>query len=122
MTTAKIPPTKYEIMAAVGGRCGQRRKVVVLAGYTPPNFNAGQNKSFLRALNNIITAIKTKYVNPYVLVGGDFNRRDFRLVTREHPNIKQIITGPTRGNVVLDIQACNMHDLLIDCGTADGFS
>ena len=33
---AKIPPSKYEVYAAVGRRRGQRRKVVVLVVYVPP--------------------------------------------------------------------------------------
>ena len=113
---AKIPPTKHEVFATIGRRVGQRRKVVVLAIYVPPWYNADQNRSLFKYTNDAILAIKSKYENPYIIVAGDFNRRDFRLATNEHTEIKAVTTGPTRGAAVLDVIGSNMNDNVIDCG------
>ena len=94
---AKIPYSKHEMVAAIGRRRGQRRKLAMLLAYVPPWYNAEQTKSFYNATNNALLAINQKYTNPYVLVGGDLNRRSFGEVTREYPTIKPILTGPTRG-------------------------
>ena len=99
---AKIPPSKHELVAAVGRMTGQRRKVVVLGAYLPPHYNAEQNVSFMNATNKALTALKSKYANPYIFFGGDLNRRNFRDASREAPDIKLIPTGPTRGNATLD--------------------
>ena len=119
MSKAKIPPSKHEVFAAVGRRVGQRRKVVVLAIYIPPWYNADQNRSLFKYTNDAIMALKIKYEDPYFMVAGDFNRRDFRLATNEYPDIKSITTGPTRGDAVLDVIGSNMNDTIIDCGTVE---
>ena len=118
-TKAKIPPSKHELYAAVGRRTGQRRKIVVFAIYIPPWYNAEQNKSLFKHTNDAILALKSKYEDPYIVVGGDFNRRDFKAATSEFPDIKAVDTEPTRGTAVLDILGSNMNELLIDKGTAD---
>ena len=73
---AKIPPSKHEVFAAVGRRAGQRRKVVVIVVYVPPHYNADQNRSLLNYTNDVLMAVKSKYEDPYIVYGGDFNRRD----------------------------------------------
>ena len=70
-------------------------------------------------MNDALMTIKNKYSNPYIFVGGDFNRRNFREATREYPEIRAIHTGPTRGPLTLDIIASNTNDHLIDAGTTD---
>ena len=105
--------------AAIGRRAGQRRKVVVIVIYVPPYYNADQNKSLFKYVNDAIQALKNKYDDPYVFVGGDFNRRNFKLATSEHPEIKEINSGATRGSVSLDIIGSNTNDILVDNGTVE---
>ena len=119
MVKAKIPPTCHEIYAAVGRRTGQRRKVVAIVAYIPPHYNSQQNKSFYDAVNDSLMGLKTKYNNPYMIVGGDFNRQDIYEATREYPEIKTVTTGPTRGNAILDLIATDFNDQLLDAGTTD---
>ena len=118
-TKAKIPPTKHEVYAAVGRRTGQRRKVVVLVVYVPPYYNADQNRSLMSYTNDALLAIKAKYDDPAILMGGDFNRRDFRLATSEHQDMKQVSLGATRGTAALDIIATNINESIIDNGTTE---
>ena len=113
---AKIPPSKHEVYAAVGRRTGQRRKVVVVVVYIPPYYNADQNRSLFRYTNDAVLALKSKYEDPYIVFGGDFNRRKFKLAVEDFPQIKEIRTGPTRGNAVLDILSTNFNDSLTDSG------
>ena len=40
MSRIKLPPTKHEIVGAIGRRVGQRRKFAVLAVYLPPAMRA----------------------------------------------------------------------------------
>ena len=117
LTKAKIPPCKHEIYAAVGRRAGQRRKVVVLIAYVPPSYNAQQNKSFYKSMNDAMMTLKNKYNDPYVIIGGDFNRRSIYEATREYPDIRPISTGPTRGDATLDVLLTNFNDSLVDAGT-----
>ena len=116
---AKIPPTKHEIYAAIGRRTGQRRKILVVVIYIPPFYNAEQNRSLYRKLNKTLFVLKDRYENPYVILGGDFNRRDARAATLEHPELKIVSTGATRDGAALDLVLSNFNHSVIDAGTVD---
>ena len=96
MSRARLPHSKHEIVAAIGRRTGQRRKILVIGAYIPPWYNSAQNKNFYLHLNDCLTLLQKRYDQPYVIVAGDFNRRDFRAATSEFPEIKQLQTPPTK--------------------------
>ena len=66
---------KYEIVAAIARRTGQRRKIATIAVYIPPNYNSDQNAQCLEYINGLVASIKQKYNAPYVIIAGDFNHR-----------------------------------------------
>ena len=119
MSRIRLPPTKYELVGAIGRRVGQRRKVAALAVYLPPALNAEQVRRCLSDVNDAIIHIKNKYCDPYIIIGGDFNRTDIGRALADHADIKQIRTAPTRGTNVLDIIATNFNELLIDSGVTE---
>ena len=122
MSKAKIPPCKHEIFAAIGRRAGQRRKVAVVVCYVPPWYNAEQNRSFYKAMNDTILALTNKYNDPHFVIGGDFNRRSHFEATRDFSNIRPVPTGPTRGDATLDIVLTNFNDSILDNCTVDSVS
>lgn len=73
--TESLPHMKYEIVAAIGRRTGQRRKVAVIGAYLPPAMKAEQVKQCLREINDSIVHVKQKYADPYIIVAGDFNKK-----------------------------------------------
>ena len=119
MSRSKIPPSKHEVLAAIGRRTGQRRKIAVVVAYVPPWYNSQENKSFYSYINDVILALKTKYENPIILIGADFNRRDMREATRDYPEMAPILTGPTRDQATLDAFVSNINHTIIDQGTLD---
>ena len=40
MSKIKLPASDFEVVAAIGLRTGQRRKVVAMSIYIPPSYNA----------------------------------------------------------------------------------
>ena len=68
MTRSRIPNTKHEIIAAVGRRRGQRRKVVVINTYVPPTYTAEENKGCLGYICDLIATMKTRYSDPYIYI------------------------------------------------------
>ena len=111
---AKLPHSKHEVVAVIGRRTGQRRKVLVVGVYIPPWYNAAQNKSFFRYLNDCLILLNRRYDKPYICIGGDFNKRKFKLAVTEANDVKQIETGPTRGNNTLDIIGTNFNDQILE--------
>ena len=85
----------------------------------PPHYNAHQNKSLFKHINDSILALRTKYEDPYIFLGGDFNSRNFRLAVEVFPQIKAIHTSPTRGRAVLDILSSNYNDSLVDSSVVE---
>ena len=66
-----------------------------------------------------ITLLLNRYEDPYVIIAGDFNRRNLARAIGNFPQIKQIQTPPTRGEASLDLVASNMSEILLDCGVTD---
>ena len=60
---AKLPYSKHELLAAVGRRTGQRRKIVVLAIYVPPWYNAAANRSLCKVVDKALTLLRSRYVD-----------------------------------------------------------
>ena len=87
--------------------------------YIPPSYDSDTSKRCLSKINDTIAFIKRKYVDPYIVLGGDFNKRDLGLATCDHKTVKPVITGPTRGKNVLDYIATDFNDILLEASTTD---
>ena len=110
MNKCKLPDSEFEIVAAVGRRTAQRRKILTIAAYLPPKYSTEYKREFLAFLCDAILTLKNKYNDPYVIIAGDFNRRNLSEAIKDYPEIKPIKTSPTRGLEVLDIIATNMNE------------
>ena len=58
MLKCKIPNSKHEMIAAIGRRTGQRRKVLTLSVYIPPSYTVIQSKHCMEHICNTITSLK----------------------------------------------------------------
>ena len=116
MNKCKLPETDFEVVAAIGRRTRQRRKVLVIVGYLPPDYNASKNKPFMEYVCDSILTLKRKYSDPYIILGGDFNKRNIREAINYYKDIKVVKTPPTRAGSVLDIIATNLADCEVDSG------
>ena len=76
MSRARLPASKFEVVAAIGRRVGQRRKVCLIAAYLAPWYHANRAKRCLEYISDCIALLSTRYADPYFYVGGDFNKRD----------------------------------------------
>ena len=64
MTRARLPQSKYEVVAAVGRRTGQRRKICVVAAYVPPWYPAARTKKCLQYINDCLLLLCLLYTSP----------------------------------------------------------
>ena len=76
----------------------------------------------LAEVNDTILALRKRYNNPYVIVAGDFNRRDARRATADFPDIKPVAIPPTRGRNVLDIILTSFNYDILDSGVTQPIS
>ena len=63
--------------------------------------------------------LRNRYQDPYIVLAGDLNKRDYRKATAGYADMKPIITDPTRGRHVLDLVITNFNDMLVDAGVTD---
>ena len=110
---------KYEIVASIARRSGQRRKLATIAVYIPPSYTAEQNKDCLEYVNSLVSKIKQKYNAPYILIAGDFNRKRIEHELRNYPDIKLTPTPPTRGRHHLDLILTNFDNYIERAGVMD---
>ena len=109
----------YEIVAALGRRTGQRRKVVVICAYIPPNFDAEDGDGVLAKIVDLIGTYKRKYNSPYFVIGGNFNKREIGRELRTYPDLSLVQTPPTRGKNVLDLVLTNFPQYITEAGVTE---
>ena len=119
LSKCQLPKSRFQVVAAIGRRRGQRRKMLVICIYIPPWYKADESKECLEHLEGLIAMLTKRYRDPYILVGGDFNERRIGTAIRGSKNIKVVNTPPTRGNKTLDIIACSFTDCLFRAGVTD---
>ena len=108
-----------EIVAAIGRRTGQRRKIAAVTAYIPPNYDAEQSDKALDEIVDVVGHLKRKYNSPYVVLGGDFNKRNIEESLKCFPDLKKQVTPPTRGGNVLDKIFTNFDEYITEAGVTD---
>ena len=83
----KITRGKTEIVCAVGRIVRLPRKLVVIAIYISPRCKAPQVKDALEKVADAIRKIKETFPDPYIIVGGDFNRVKIDDTIGEFPDL-----------------------------------
>ena len=84
-----------------------RRLTFINASYHPPG--ADEN-ALLNYLINTITTIEDNYINPVILIGGDFNR--MKLDDLVMCGLDILDSPPTRGSARLDLFLTNRSDII----------
>ena len=108
-----------EIVAALGRRIGQRRKIIVINAYVPPGIDAATSEEIIGEVADLVGTYKRKYGSPYFVIGGDFNKRNIAKELAVHADIKQVHTPPTRGDNTLDLVFTNFPQYITAAGVTD---
>ena len=70
---------------------------------------AGQVRDLMESLADAIEKVKLELNDPYIIVGGDFNKKDVTALD-DFPDIKIRPSDPTRKDAVLDRIATNIEE------------
>ena len=98
---------KFEILAARGKLRNYKKEVNVFSCYIPSKYNKAETTEFLDVLSNAITEAKMSSEG-WFLLGGDWNHRPLNAILDLYPDLKQILSPPTRKNNLLDIIYSNI--------------
>ena len=105
-----LKKSNHEIIVATGRLTSVKRKIVLIYAYIPPGATVRTGKAFLRTITDVIDNVKKKLKNPFVLVGGDFNRIKIHQALEQYHDIEILHTPPRCGNATLDVLVTNITE------------
>ena len=79
----------FEILACRGRMKGLKREVVIFSIYLPPGMAGKLLTDVIEALTDDISKAKAKANDPWLIVGGDFNRYDTSNIAQIIPDLTQ---------------------------------
>ena len=110
-------PSGFEVLGGVGTLRGHSRRMVVLACYLPPGYNAARGRACLDYITDLVIEVKTCYRQPYIVVVGDFNQWPIHEALGDYADITESTVGPTRGSRSIDRIFTSFGDCIRDSGT-----
>ena len=66
-------PGGFEILTTVSAMPGYSRKLITVACYLPPNYTVPRGREALDHIEDVVREVKSRYQDPFIVVGGDFN-------------------------------------------------
>ena len=107
-------PENFEVLCVAGKVSKIKEKVVVVAIYIPPNYTKVKADSCLDYIADVISEAKRKYDSPLITVAGDWNQWSVRRVLDEHPDLCEVVHGPTRGDKKIDKFLVNFSRSIVE--------
>ena len=112
-----INPDNHEVLATVGNIAGIKGKIFCLTVYAPPNLTQLKARQLIDYLSDVIGEAKRKFRDCSIIVGGDFNQWQVQDITQEHPDLAEVLHGPTRGDRAIDRTFVNFGRAIAESGT-----
>ena len=107
-----IPNNTFEMVCAVGNTVEDTRKFAVFVLYIPPSQKSEVTTQMMSCLSDCIEKIKLELSDPYIVIGGDLNRR--QLAIPDFPDIQIVGTNGTRNGAALDVIGTNIDGILAE--------
>ena len=85
------------------------RPFFIIAVYIPPKMLAKNYHECFELISEAILKIKTECKDPYIVIGGDLNRRDIAEAIGDYPDIQILDSPATRNDTRLDVAAASFH-------------
>ena len=102
-----VPHNKFEILFCAGSMTKLNRKIVVAVIYIPPKKTISEVGELNDFLADALETLHLKYNDPLFVIAGDLNKKELEPALADFPEIKKIITPPTRGTSTLDLVYTN---------------
>ena len=96
---------------------GHSRKLVTVACYLPPNYNTARGRAALEHIEDVVREIKRSYVDPFIVVAGDFNQWTVGDALADFADIREVDVGPTRKDRCIDKIYTNFIRAVSESGT-----
>lgn len=91
---------------------GVKKEVVTFSVYLPPEIQSKLLNDILETLTDAISEAIAKANDPWILVGGDFNRYNTSVISQTVPQLSKVDSEPTRRDATLDYTFTNFGQLI----------
>ena len=109
-------PDNYEVLAAVGRVTGVKGKVFCISCYAPPNLDLAQARGLIEFVSDLVGEAKRSYGDCTIVVNGDFNHWPAEELLDDHPDLREVEHGPTRGHRKIDRSFTNIGRSIVESG------
>ena len=83
--------SRYELVGASGRLTNNTRPIFILGAYMSTKLKADQYHDLLDHLSDAIMRIKTENTSPYIILGGDFNRKDIYEAIGDYSDLEKVM-------------------------------
>ena len=111
-----LPWNKFKVVCGVGTLTYHVQKVVVVSVYIPPQYSAEENRKCLDFIEDSLIRLKGQFQGPYIIVGGDFNKRDVEGALADIPDMKLVDSPATHAGQHLDKIFVNFKSQIHESG------
>ena len=110
-------PQRFEVLVVAGSVKGHRRKLVIVAAYRPPGYDKHRGKGALEYVEEVIIEVKRRYVDPFIVMAGDFNHWKIVESLSNFVDIEDVRVGNTRGSRSIARVFLNVSRSVVESGT-----
>ena len=102
-----------ELLCTVGKVPGLARKIAIIAVYIPPQTRTPKCDEIMQHIANEICKLKQDYEDSYIMIAGDFNKKNTKKAFENYLDINELEAGPTQKNEALDLVFSNFKEHVV---------
>ena len=95
-------PEDFEVLRVTGRLSKVKERIVVIAVYIPPGYTRLRAEACVEYVSDVVAEAKRRIDSPIIIVGGDWNQWSPQPIINDHPDLSEVIHGPTRGDRKID--------------------
>lgn len=108
----------FEVVAATSKLKGVG-KVAVVGAYIPPNYTAARASECIEYISDVISELKRRLEDCHITLAGNFNQWPIERICGEHPDMREVVHGPTRGDQKIDKTFVNFFSKITKSDTLE---
>ena len=113
----KVVGNRFEMVVATGKSRKMARHLAIFCIYLQPRLLVEDLRKLREIISDELLAIKAKWPDPLVFVGGDMNKKNIEEAFDCYGDIARCNYGPTRGDACLDILYTNAKQARYETST-----
>lgn len=82
----------------------------------PPNLSTVKSRQLIDYVSDVVGEAKRTFADCSIVVAGDFNQWPVQDILQDHPDLQEVVHGPTRGDREIDRSFVNFGRSITESG------